>query len=614
MKTLNRLLKKSAIILLAVNSLFSCEYDSNDDNYQHKEKPTEQVQVGIDLAGVNPDEVIYAYKDSYFYYSLHTDGRKILAQKFFLDDRELNVNPQDGYVWLNINAIDDQIHELKLIMGLPTNTGSLAEYVGYEMYVGEFNFKVKFIPRPEHSLNIRTALDESNHLKLVWDKPSDYEIEGYLIYNGEANPDNLLATINDQNQTYFVDKNYVYGHKTYIVIAKIKNSWESYITDYKAVEYDAITNDNFEAERTSLDEFKLKWNNPNPYPCKYVLQYQDDKVAFIEDGNNEAIISNVPFPTWYSQHYTLYLLPIDADITQYEKYPSIYGYFTDRRLPFGLISYSVDVPGKALLGIDFYDLIEYDITDFNERSVRKHNMVLSTGSVIKVSGSGRVAINSQYNTINIYKDKNLTDESYLYYPYGAFYLTDKNTVLIEDMDGFSIYDANTSDIICSKKWERDDSNWTYINSVISANSKYVHITFKQFLPSKQWTEIYEMNDNNEFTLLRTEDNPDLNNVSFSTYNCSELITEYNNSRFKIENLEKGTTVEINGIRPQIDPFNGNLIYRSEGQDIYIKNKDYNKELFKHTDKDMGTEVHVNLYNNTLFSGSYFMNVSKYFKQ
>ena len=61
------------LLILFFIGFYSCEYDSNDFNYVHLEKPKDEIQLGIDLAGVNPMEVIYAHNNSFFSYSLYTE-------------------------------------------------------------------------------------------------------------------------------------------------------------------------------------------------------------------------------------------------------------------------------------------------------------------------------------------------------------------------------------------------------------------------------------------------------------------------------------------------------------------------------------------------------------
>ena len=62
MEYFKKSLKLCFLLLLCTMLLPACTYDSDDDNFHELQKPTEQVEIGVDLAGVNPKETIYCLK------------------------------------------------------------------------------------------------------------------------------------------------------------------------------------------------------------------------------------------------------------------------------------------------------------------------------------------------------------------------------------------------------------------------------------------------------------------------------------------------------------------------------------------------------------------------
>ncbi|GEM_PF-7041571 len=94
------------LILILSAGFYSCEFDSKDFNYVHLEKPIEEIQLGLDLAGVNPHEIIYVYNNSLFSYSLFTDGKDILSRQFYLDGNPIATNQQTGEAFLNYKALN----------------------------------------------------------------------------------------------------------------------------------------------------------------------------------------------------------------------------------------------------------------------------------------------------------------------------------------------------------------------------------------------------------------------------------------------------------------------------------------------------------------------------
>ena len=363
------------LLIIFTLGLHSCEFDSNDDNYVHVEKPKDEIQLGIDLAGVNPKDIIYVYNNSSFGYTLYTDNKDVLARQFFLDGNPIETNQQTGIAFLNTNITDKEIHELKLVIGVKTGSESLAEYAGLEMYTGEFSFKIKFIPYSD-KLNIRETKNSGGNLKLEWDKPTDFEVTEYRIYKGDYPFGELLTSITNPDETSFVDLDYAYGYKSYTIVAKIKNSFNLTVQDNIAVRYWTLSEDDFETYRISTTELQVKWTNTNPFPCKYVLTYGYNGEKMIIDGDrNEVVIPINNFPDFAS--FTLYILPESADIERYKYYSYVYGSFREKE--FRGIDFVADTSNKQIQLLDFSSLSSFDATLLQKIGSAEHNLRLHTG-------------------------------------------------------------------------------------------------------------------------------------------------------------------------------------------------------------------------------------------
>ena len=98
-----RIMKKQSLnligyisIIMVILGLHSCEYESSNFNYVELDKPEDEVQIAIDLAGVNPEEIIYVENNSIFYYTLFTDGRDVLIRQLFWDGVPIETNQNSG--------------------------------------------------------------------------------------------------------------------------------------------------------------------------------------------------------------------------------------------------------------------------------------------------------------------------------------------------------------------------------------------------------------------------------------------------------------------------------------------------------------------------------------
>lgn len=308
--------------LLSFSLLTSCEWNGNDDdNYVEIEKPQENIDLKVDLAGVNPEEVIQIVNRSWLSYTLYTGGHDLITQTYYLDGKELS-NYSWNSIYIDGFAQDGKIHELKVVMTLKTNTGSLAEMLQAEFYVGEYTFKIKIIgENQQYDFKIKQSLSENKYLRLDWSDLQDIDIERYELYidNRQA-PEVIMTNLND---TYFIDKTYYYGYRLYTIKAYPKNSFNIQpIEAHYYAQYNVFTDEHIKTEMTSKS-IKITWNNPNPFPVKYALYLNNDKdlIYSPQAGNNYMEIPRPYFPIGKYFSGDLLLQPVETNIEEY--FPSV---------------------------------------------------------------------------------------------------------------------------------------------------------------------------------------------------------------------------------------------------------------------------------------------------
>lgn len=596
-------------------SIHSCEYSSSDDNFVILEKPDEQVQIGIDLAGVNPEEIIYVYPSTLFYYSLFTQDREVFVRQFYLDGEPIETDQHNGTCNISTDISDTKIHELKLVIALKTNTGSLAENVGLEMYVGEFNFKIKFISH-YNELNIKETIDSNNYLKLEWDKPQDCEVWGYEVYHGDVNYGKLLTRITNPDETFFSDTDYAYGYKFYTVVAFVKNSFNITFTGNIYINYENFTEKHFEMQRTALNEAFMQWKNPNPFPSKYVIVFGNEDKMVIGNGLSEATIPVAIFPSWGST-FKLYIIPESADIEQFESYQYIYVTYRDKEL--SAIDFKGDPAKNMLYSLSYESMFEsYDLTTMKKISSVKTDISIHSGCKLQVTNKGMVAIEGSRSNVHIYSDCTLSKKMNVfnsqYYP---FHLVDGNKLLIEERYGFKIYDITTGNIICNKDWQLDKEYGEIIpTTIISHDGKYIFVICRDYTSTyKEWLELYEMGADNSLKLLGKIETQGIQSATFHSLKNSTVIIQYLpylQNKFEVMDIHTNEKKVINGEFMNIDPFTGNLLlrgedYRNGEHYLYVLNKNYLEEIFKLEISDEWNASY--LFNNYLFTGSRYVNLS-----
>jgi len=592
----------------------ACEFDSRDDNFHLVKPPPEEIRIGVDLAGVNPLDTIYAYNYTWFHYSLSSEGKEIVAQQFLLDGQEVNMNAEEGYAAIETTTPDNQVHDLTLIMAVRSGSGSLADYTGYENYFGEFHFKVKILDDEFEDMGLMTSPDENKHLKLRWRKPNGYgEISGYEIYSGQQ----LLATINDPNVTSWVDEDYAYGYKHYQVKTKVLNGWDVTISDATQASHTTMQESNFELERLSVDRLKLKWHNPNPYSCKYVLRYRyDQPPLFVEEGAAEAIVPVEGFPFPY-RSLTLYILPSLAAFENYEGYSYVSTTYSDQRLNYG-ITLEPDVPNNRILTLNFDRLEAYGFPDITKLSTSGHALNLSTGSQLKVSNTGNIAISDGQGGIHVYQNSDMTAKLFSIEPQlssSRFYFTNTGLILTHAGSGFRLYNVNTGNQVLSKEWEKDpdnpDDQGGYMTATISKDGKHIFVKRHQYGWSyTEWAELYRLNEDFSLSLLKTIADPTISAMTFHPANPGIAIIQHNNATFDIMEVNGQVLKTVQGTFLDIDPFTGNLLYHEpvSHDQLQVLDNAFNP-LWAVKLQNMGYSTdYIRLYNNFLFYGGFYAEI------
>jgi len=281
---------------------FSCEYETEKDYFVEKEKPSENIDLKLNIRNIGEDGIINIYTTTELVYSIDVASQQLLNIIFTLDDQRItSINNA-----IILYPISDQEKEqnLKVKVELRSNTGSLADKLYLEKYVGEFSFKVRFI-KTDLKLNIVQEMTNDGYLKLVWDKPSleqtpvaKYNISYFDIISGKEKS----FDIDNPENSFFIDNDYLYGFREYKITTyfennKIKPWTDMYIAQYKELTIENIQL-NLRQQRSTSGYFELIWDKPNinRMPViKYLIEYYDSHLGGwqtikIEDQNKTNFI------------------------------------------------------------------------------------------------------------------------------------------------------------------------------------------------------------------------------------------------------------------------------------------------------------------------------------
>ena len=319
--------------LLKISFLFSvllfcaCEYDSDNMNYHELPRPENNLSVTYNLADVPEGGMIYIYSPTRLTYTLNISSGTILRKEFYLNNQR--ITDVNGEIFLSPDILyNNTANVLSLKIEVGSGTGSLAEILGGEKSEFEFDYLVKYV-NPDIRLDIKQRVSRENHLELYWEKPQieGVEIENYRIYYYDNFEELLVKEITDPDVTSYVDKDYVYGAKTYRIVVTYNSNEITPKEDFYTVKYSEFSEGMFTYNSSEQFKLKIKWKNPNAFVCKYVLCWKGEEI-YMNEGVSEASVPRPTYPMTGAQYYELYILPVDGNFSDYTKYPKVISYFS----------------------------------------------------------------------------------------------------------------------------------------------------------------------------------------------------------------------------------------------------------------------------------------------
>ena len=610
----------------------SCEFDSDKEFYKEIEKPGE-IMIGIDLAGVRPGEPIYIYDNTKLYYTLNTSGKELLNLEVTLNGKYLTMLSESTVVVLKESLARNGENILKLKIQLKTNSGSLADILGAEVYEGEFSFNLQPVDN-DFDLTIRNTQTDDKYYKIEWDKPSfdQLEIAGYEIAFTDTRGKKQTIPL-DASATSFVDKDYVYGYRAYSITMKFLEEKISDKTYIHNMSYTPITSDDVTVEFKDLESTKISWK-PNKYRCKYYILYNRNDQAIASALFDKPEV-NLPAPAFpeESGFYTVVIVPDDMDISEVSYSSGGVEKFYEYKAPESPLDLAVqtyDIPNKLLYGIhgatvrignasDLKILKSYDSPYFEN---------LTSVSISPKSNKLLVFIGYNYdiadNAIYLYDNKDDLDAApqLVKIPeknsrYSQVLLINDNRIFIgnshdspDSRTYHSLIDANTGDII--ETLEAD------VYHFIDVSHDRERLAF--YDKNQQQLHIYSIKDSGfEHTHAIDITHPISEDLIYSIFNPKDsdqlIITSFSGNKFFIVDIATQKIKRVEGEFVTIDPFTERIYsydkdYNSNSlMNIYEKGN-YDAPVFQFKVQDYRGFM---AYNDFVFSYYSYIHISKYIK-
>jgi len=224
-------------------------------------------------------------------------GHTLKGIQGYLDNNELYLNTtQPGYISFATNYYPDGNDTLKLLLYTSTNSGSMADHLGDEVFYVEKDYPVTLFNAPIVAPVMTGFSIVDGALTINWKKYTQYGFNQYTLFKNGS----ILTTITDINQNFYRDTTFIGDLSSYSLTTTIFNisfscdpQWCSYSPSFVS----AVTTDG---------KVKLTWNQFPYYKVfgKYVITGLDTTAEIYSIGDT-TVLDNFPPFGFNGAQYTL---------------------------------------------------------------------------------------------------------------------------------------------------------------------------------------------------------------------------------------------------------------------------------------------------------------------
>lgn len=607
------------LLTFLVVFLYSCEYDKDIVYIKELTPPKDSVELDIELSHVLPNNTIYIYEYTKLTYTIDSKGKDILDFKISFDG-SAEIHENSIYLY---PLADNSVRKLTFDVQLKTHTGSMADILGYEKYVGRYEYNIKFVKLEENfKTNLRGSKSEEGYLQLNWDTPvfDNADLVKYeLIYTDDITKQQVKHEITDPKQTSFIDKNYIWGYKTYELLTYYKNkdvNYESLKSDYFSPEYYGFkSNPKFTYEYLDSEFMNVSWADTG-YKCKYLIIDADGTKTECEQKQRKVKMQRFRFPS-DGNRFKLYILPFDMPYSDYDK-----GIFIDcDSYWYNIGEYSAIPHAWNIAKNEYYNLNNGELNVFSiSNSTKKNNLFLR-----EVDGADffNISVSDKTSQVAIYKwtlPMPISTSDLFIYENNNF----TNPLRIENVtrNATPLFLCDNYTLFYSDLFWLGDTN--YERSCIVLNSKTGNEIFRQVLQNResQFTVspdgkylcdyykahliIYEI-ENNKAVQIYSYTNAEYRYLTcqFNYSNPKELILggDIETAIFDVESLTNKNSIK--GKFLYQDPITGNIACMDEHY-----NQNFLLNIYDKTLSQKLIRVPFNYYtsgNNSFFNNRLFFN-------
>jgi len=377
--------KLNAVIFTTILLFVACEYEPSGNNFLDLTPPEDYIPVEISLNDFDPSDTIYLYQITFISIKINSP-KDLLQAVVLLDGQEYKNMWSDSLGFLFYpEEIDAGAHQLTVKATFTSGSGSLAEMMGLEGYMGELSWNILVIHNPLDNYNVEYRINEEGFLEIFWNisVPDSY-IESYTITAGLTQENDI--TITDAKQKSFIDYGYVCRSAYYEIYTYFKDGY--LLRQTLSIDTPAPT---IYFEDLGLDSFRVYWDKP----------FANGRFNLIMDNNtlaSEIRDTSIILPQLFGKNrqFQLEIRPQKAEYDNVHNNFTVYERFCQGT--------SLDLPNWPLYAYNEIDNIIYtskynDLVAFDASSFEIKNTVAIEGNPRGLLYGGKIASAPHNSTV-----------------------------------------------------------------------------------------------------------------------------------------------------------------------------------------------------------------------
>ncbi len=250
-------MKYLRLTALLVVFLAACQFNPDDTYFADLEEPTEPELEIVELSLYSDTIFLTYYKDIQFNFSA---GQHNVMQVDILvdDEQKYSSSNYNGTFTILANDISEGIHKLSFSVITNSNSGSIADQLGYEGFQFLSNEWTLVCVKNDRMANYAEKEIENGKLKLSWEAHNKPNFKGYRVLK-KHNDYSAAYKEYFVTEPYFIDEAYVGETAHYDIYTEYYSS-DSYLFQWASFDVEN-TLPQLKIRNTNDGAFEMYWEN-----------------------------------------------------------------------------------------------------------------------------------------------------------------------------------------------------------------------------------------------------------------------------------------------------------------------------------------------------------------